>query len=184
MTQHGPPCNDIAIQILQHFDPPRNGQTDQNCEGFVPDLLRRAEAVEPVGIIRPLRIAEIGRVGRKRVGLNRLPIGIGQIRAGFHHYRLPAGPIDVETEFMRAGAGSGRQHLRSPKRGMIPLVENPEIAQVQRICPVGIGDNDQIIGQGGRGGVGNDVIALGATGDDHIIGPPLISKGGGTKRGD
>jgi hypothetical protein len=27
--------------------------------------------------------------------LHRLPDGIGKIRAGFHHDRLPTGPVDI-----------------------------------------------------------------------------------------
>jgi hypothetical protein len=57
--------------------------------------LRGAEAVEAAGIICPLRITEIGRAGREGVGLHRLPDGIGKIRAGFHHDRLPTGPVDI-----------------------------------------------------------------------------------------
>ena len=45
-------------------------------------------------------IAEIGRARRERVRLHRLPIGIGQIRGGFHHHRLLAGPADVEAELV------------------------------------------------------------------------------------
>ena len=81
--------------------------------------LRRAEAIETTGIIRPLRIAEIGGTARERVGCHRRPDGIAQIRAGFHHERLASGPVDVESELIRlhAKAGVAGLHLRQPQRG-------------------------------------------------------------------
>lgn len=48
-------------------------------------------------MIRPIRIAEVKQIGDERVGLQRRPHGIGQIRAGFYHYRLAAGRGDVES---------------------------------------------------------------------------------------
>jgi hypothetical protein len=66
--------------------------------------LWRAEAVETGGIIRPLRISEIGRAGRERVGVHRLPIGVGQIRACFHHDDQIAAAGDVESKLIRLHA--------------------------------------------------------------------------------
>ena len=60
--------------------------------------LWRAEAVEAVGMIRPLRVAEIRRAAGERVGLHRLPIK--EIRAGFHHHRLPAGPVKIKSKLV------------------------------------------------------------------------------------
>src|ERR1039458_7780834 len=77
-----------------------------SCKNFIAcgwrrENSRRAEAVVTAGIIRPLRIAEIGRAAGERVGLHRLPDRIGKIRAGFHHDGLSTGPLDVETELIR-----------------------------------------------------------------------------------
>ncbi len=52
------------------------------------------------GIIRPLRIVEVQRITGERVGLDGIPNGVGQIRAGFHHDHLPAGPVDIEPELI------------------------------------------------------------------------------------
>src|SRR5438477_12464665 len=60
--------------------------------------LWRAEAVETGGIIRPLRIAEIGRAAGERVGGHRRPDGMAQVRAGFHHHGIIGCPGDDETE--------------------------------------------------------------------------------------
>src|SRR5208282_575802 len=64
-------------------------------------ILRRAEAVETTGIIRPLGIAEIGRAAGESVGSHRRPGGIDQIRAGLHHNDQVAGPGDGEPELIR-----------------------------------------------------------------------------------
>jgi len=81
--------------------------------------LRRAEAVETSGIIRPLGIAEIGRTAREGVGSHRSPGGIGQVRAGFHHEDPIAGPSNVEPKPIRphAKAGIAGFDHRLPKRG-------------------------------------------------------------------
>ncbi len=60
--------------------------------------LRRAEVVEASWKISPLRIGERSRAGRERIGLHRLPIGIGQIRAGIHTHHLSAGSHRFNTE--------------------------------------------------------------------------------------
>ena len=65
--------------------------------------LRRAEAVEAVGIIGPLRIAEIGRAGRERVGLHRLPNGIGEVRASVNNHCLTVLEHGNFLEFLRGG---------------------------------------------------------------------------------
>src|ERR1035437_2793478 len=62
----------------------------------------RAEAVETTGIIRPLRIAEIGSATGERVGLHRLPSGIGKVGAGFHHDNYVAVAGDVEPKCRQA----------------------------------------------------------------------------------
>jgi hypothetical protein len=59
---------------------------------------RRKDAIEPGGIIRYLRVAEIKGVGCERVGLERLPVRAEKIGAGFDRDSLAAGPIDIETE--------------------------------------------------------------------------------------
>src|SRR6185369_2496305 len=46
---------------------------------------RRSHAVETPGIIRPLRVAEIGCAAREAIGFKRLPNGIGQVGGGFNH---------------------------------------------------------------------------------------------------
>ncbi len=81
-------------------------------------VLLRADTVKAAGIIRPLRIAEISRIGCKCVGFNRLPIGIGNIRTGINHHCLPAGPVDIKTELicLHAEAAIGRLCLWQPKR--------------------------------------------------------------------
>jgi len=63
-------------------------------------------------IIRTLRIAKIGRAAGKRVGSHWKPHGIGQVRAGFHHNDLIAGPGEVEAELIHLHANAGRADLR------------------------------------------------------------------------
>ncbi len=79
--------------------------------------LRRAEAVETGGIIRPLGIAEIGRAATQGVGPHRSPRGIGQVRGGFHHDDLIVGPGDDEPKPIRphAEAGIAGLHQRLPQ---------------------------------------------------------------------
>src|SRR5437763_17114055 len=76
--------------------------------------LWRAEPVETGGIIRPLRVAEIGRAAGERVGGHRRPDGMAQVRAGFHHHDPAAGPGDVESKLIRlhAEARIAGLHLR------------------------------------------------------------------------
>ena len=69
--------------------------------GVSSSFLRRADAIETGGIIRPLRIAEITRVAGGSVGCYRRPDGIGQVRTGFNHHQLTAGPVDVEAKSVR-----------------------------------------------------------------------------------
>ncbi len=64
------------------------------------------------GIIRPLWIAEIRRaIGAdesvERVGPNRSPDGIGQVRAGFHHNDQVAAAGDVKPKPIRPHAKAG-----------------------------------------------------------------------------
>jgi len=49
--------------------------------------------------------------------LHWLPDRISQICAGFHHHRLPVGPIDVEAEWIRHRRDTGRLHLWQPGLG-------------------------------------------------------------------
>ena len=77
---------------------------------------RRAETVEAGGIIRPLAIAETGGAAGEGVGAHRRPLGIGQVRAGFHHNDHAAGPGDVESKLIRPHAETAIAdlHLRGP----------------------------------------------------------------------
>jgi hypothetical protein len=75
------------------------------CQGLTP--LWRAKTVITTGIIRPLRIAKIGRAAGECVGLNRLPNGIGKIRAGFHHDGDVSCPRDDEAESVCLHAKAG-----------------------------------------------------------------------------
>lgn len=59
-------------------------------------------------MIRPIRIAEVGQIGDERVGLQRRPHGIGQVRASLHHYRRAAGPGDVESKLICPHAEAAR----------------------------------------------------------------------------
>ena len=86
-------------------------------EGELFPVSRPTEAVEAGGMIRPLRIAEIHRVGGERVGLQRSPDGIGQIRASIHGHVHTACPTDVESKLIRphAEAGIVGNDLRFPQ---------------------------------------------------------------------
>ena len=59
----------VFLRLLERRaeDCPPAKSANQHQRTTVHDL-RRAEAVETTGIIRPLRIAEIGRAGGERVG--------------------------------------------------------------------------------------------------------------------
>lgn len=86
--------------------------------------LRRAEAVETIGVIgviRPLRIAEIGRAACEHVGLNGLPHWAGKIGAGLHNDDQFADAGDVEPELMilHAEARTAGLCLRVPCRPAI-----------------------------------------------------------------
>ena len=61
--------------------------------------------------------------------MNRLPIGIGKIGAGFNHHHLSAGPLDVEIELIRLSAGidAGRLHLRQPRRSWQPTIRRAPV---------------------------------------------------------
>ena len=67
----------------------------------MPRALRRTEAVETAGIVRPPGIAEIERATGERVGLQRKPGGIGQVRAGLHHNNHVCSADDGEPELVR-----------------------------------------------------------------------------------
>jgi len=73
-------------------------------------MLKRADAVETTGEIRPLRVTEIGFAVRKNFGLHRLPIQ--QVRAAFHHDDQVRGAGDVESEFIRLDAKHAITRLR------------------------------------------------------------------------
>ena len=70
-------------------------------------------------MIRPLRIAEVGRAIGERVGAHRRPDGLGQVRAGFYHDHPSVCPSDVESNLIRPHTETGiaRLELRLPKRG-------------------------------------------------------------------
>lgn len=75
---------------------------------------RRAEAVEPCGIFRPLAIAEMTRAADEGAGSHRDPNGEGQIRASFHHDDRVAGFGGDESKRIppHAEAGAAGLHLR------------------------------------------------------------------------
>src|SRR5581483_880299 len=78
------------------------------CPGAKHPLqLRRADAVETAGTIRPLAIAKITTAVGECIGSNWMPDRIGQTRAGFHHHDPAAGPIDVEAKLIRAHPETG-----------------------------------------------------------------------------
>ena len=82
-------------------------------------------------MIRPLRIAEVGRAIGERVRSHRSPEGLGQVRADFHYDNPAAGPTDVESKLIRphseaaiAGLARGFHSAvgRPPKVGPQPVV--------------------------------------------------------------
>ena len=86
--------------------------------------LRRTEAVETGGIIRPLWIAEMGRTAGQRVGCQHRPDRIYQIRAGFNYDDQIVGPGDREPELIRLHTKVLRlripQHSREPAKSGAP----------------------------------------------------------------
>ena len=94
-------------------------QMVETAPDYAYDALRRADAVETVRIICPLRVAEIGRAADEGVRAHWRPDGIGQTCRGFHYDGHAAGPGDAEPELIRphAKAGIPGLHLRQPQRG-------------------------------------------------------------------
>ena len=67
--------------------------------------------IKTTGIIRPLRIAKIGRATCESVGAQGRPCGIGQVRAGLNHYDDIGGADDVEPELIGPNTWAGRSDL-------------------------------------------------------------------------
>ena len=68
---------------------------------------RPSQAVEPCGIIRPLRVAKIKSAASEGVGLHGGPFRISQIRRGFDNNGEVCGPGDGETELVGSHAKAG-----------------------------------------------------------------------------
>src|ERR1035441_5809626 len=78
---------------------PAENMTISRTDPFM--ALWPAEAVEPSGIIRPLRVAEIGREAGERVGLDWSPVSMGQLThvcASLHDDDQIAFPSVVESK--------------------------------------------------------------------------------------
>ena len=73
--------------------------------------LRRTEAVEAAGKIRPLWVAEINRAVRETHGVQRNPSAT-HIRACFNHNGNVRRPNDVETKAVRLDTKANTTRLR------------------------------------------------------------------------
>ena len=106
-------CDDAILQRCRAY-----GAGAPGCPYHQPRS-QRAQAIETGGMIRPLRIAEVGRAIGERVGSHRRPDGLGKIRAGFYHDNPAARPVDAEPELIRPHSEAGVVGLdqRLPKRG-------------------------------------------------------------------
>src|SRR5208282_2060359 len=74
-------------------------------------ISRPVKAVKATGIIRPLRVAEIGRAAAKGIRRKGRPSGISQIRAGLNHHDDIGSAGDVEPELIGPNARAGRADL-------------------------------------------------------------------------
>ena len=117
--------------------------------GFESSCSRRAEAIEPGGIIRPLGIAEVGRAAGQGVGAHWNPDGIGQVRGGFHHDDQVLAPVMVNpNRFVRTpklaslvctcgfhehGRTTGKH--RAPARGSRQVIDGRIGVTVEHIEP-------------------------------------------------
>ena len=73
------------------------------------------QAVEAGGVVRAVRITEIGGPGREDIHLQGLSSGVCQICARLHHHRLTARPIEIEPEWVRRDARPGVASGACPK---------------------------------------------------------------------
>ena len=95
-------------------------------------------------MIRPLRIAEIGRAASQGVRSHGSPGGIGQVRGGFHHDDEIVGAGDGEPKPIRphAEAGIAGLHQGVPQHGRTTGKRRPPARGSRQVidgCIVGTG---------------------------------------------
>ena len=89
-------------------------------------LFLAAHAIEAAGMLRPLRVAERGRAGGNRVGLQRLPIGLEEVGASFHHHGLSVGPLN-QGLVSKVMPPSNSMSVKA-QRGLLPRWDNTPLA--------------------------------------------------------